>query len=137
MDTGQPLLINWEIHPSMSAKIKISLVSWIVSTVTDPRDGGESPSWNLSMVLHQLTKAPFEPIKEASLKRLTFKTVFLLALASGKHRSEIHAWQNKIIRHQSDWSRCPCTHHLAFFLRTSWPWRVQIVWPQWLYQLWP
>ena len=26
------------------------------------------PSWNLSLVLHQLTKAPFELIKEASLK---------------------------------------------------------------------
>ena len=63
------------------------------------------PSWNLSLVLHQLTKAPFEPIKEASLKHLTFKTVFLLALWSGKRRSEIHAWQNKNIRHQSDWSK--------------------------------
>ena len=62
------------------------------------------PSWNLSLVLHQLTKAPFEPIREASLKHLTFKTVFLLALGSGKHRSEIHAWQNKNIRRQSDWS---------------------------------
>ena len=38
------------------------------------------PSWNLSLVLHQLTKTPFEPLKEASLKHLTFKTVFLLAL---------------------------------------------------------
>ena len=28
------------------------------------------PSWNLSLVLHQLTKAPFEPLKEASLKHL-------------------------------------------------------------------
>ena len=63
------------------------------------------PSWNLSVVLHQLTKAPFEPIKEASLKHLTFKTVFLLALGSGKRRSEIHAWQRKNIRHQSDWSK--------------------------------
>ena len=63
------------------------------------------PSWNLSLVLHQLTKAPFEPIKEASLKHLTFKTVFLLALGSGKRRSEIHAWQNKNIRHQSDWPK--------------------------------
>ena len=63
------------------------------------------PSWNLSLVLHQLTKAPFEPIKEASLKHLTFKTVFLLALGSGKRRSEIHAWQSKNIRHQSDWSK--------------------------------
>ena len=31
------------------------------------------PSWNLSLVLHQLTKAPFEPILEASLKHLTCK----------------------------------------------------------------
>ena len=30
------------------------------------------PSSNLSLVLHQLTKAPFKPIKEASLKHLTF-----------------------------------------------------------------
>ena len=35
------------------------------------------PSWNLSLVLHQLTLAPFEPLREASLEHLTFKTVFL------------------------------------------------------------
>ena len=77
------------------------------------------PSWNLSLVLHQLTKAPFEPIKEASLKHLTFKTVFLLALGSGKRRSEIHAWQNKNIRHQSDWSRVSLYPSTVFFPRTS------------------
>ena len=60
------------------------------------------PSWNLSLVLHQLMNAPFEHIKEACLKHLTFKTVFLSALGSGKRRSEIHAWQNRNIRHQSD-----------------------------------
>ena len=63
------------------------------------------PSWNLSLVLHQLTKTPFEPIKEASFKYLTFKTVFLLALGPGKRRSEIHAWQHRNIRHESDWSK--------------------------------
>ena len=62
-------------------------------------------SWNLSLVLYQLTKAPFEPIKEASLKHMTFKTVFLLAFGSGKRRSEIHVWQNRNIRHQSGWSK--------------------------------
>ena len=63
------------------------------------------PSWNLSLVLHQLTKAPFEPLRKVSLKHLTFKTVFLLALGSGKRRSEIHAWLSKNIRHQEDWSK--------------------------------
>ena len=63
------------------------------------------PSWNLSLVLHQLTKAPFEPMRKASLKRLTFKTVFLLALGSGKRCSEIHAWLYRNIRHQEGWSQ--------------------------------
>ena len=63
------------------------------------------PSWNLSLVLHQLMKPPFEPLRKASLKHVTFKTVFLLALGSGKRRSEIHAWVNRNIRHQSDWSK--------------------------------
>ena len=35
-------------------------------------------------------------------RHLTFKTVFLLVLGSGKCRSEIHAWLNKNIR-QADW----------------------------------
>ena len=42
MATGQPLLINWEIQLSTSAKMKISLVSWIVSIETDPRVEGVS-----------------------------------------------------------------------------------------------
>ena len=70
-----------------------------------PKGQRGMPSWNLSLVLHQLTKAPFEPIKESSLKHVTFKTIFLLALRSGKRRNEIYAWQNKNIRHQSNWSK--------------------------------
>ena len=77
------------------------------------------PSWNLSLVLHQLTQAPFEPIREASLKHLTFKTVFLLALGSGKRRSEIHAWQNKNIRHKSDWSKMSLYPSPSFLSRNQ------------------
>ena len=104
MVTGQPLLIVWEICPSMSVRMKILLVSWIVSTETDPKAGGESPPGTSSWFLHQLTRFILNQLK-ASLKHLTFKTVFLLALGSGKRRSEIHAWQNRNIRHQSDWSK--------------------------------
>ena len=62
------------------------------------------PTWNLSLVLHQLTKPPFQPLRKAFLKHLTWKTVFLLALGSGKRMSEIHAWLHKNIQHQEDWS---------------------------------
>ena len=134
MVTGQPLLINWEIHPSTSARTKISLVSWDSFHRDRPKGWRGIPSWNLSLVLHQLTKVPFEPNREASLKHLTFKTVFLLALGSGKCRNEIHALQNKILDTNLIGQRCLCIHHPAFFLRISWPKRVQTVWPQWLYQ---
>ena len=42
MVTDRPLLINWEVQPSVSAKMKISLVSWRVSIETDPRAEGVS-----------------------------------------------------------------------------------------------
>ena len=41
-----------------------------------PKGRRDIPSWNLPLVLHQLTEAPCEPLKEASLKHLTFKFVF-------------------------------------------------------------
>ena len=44
-------------------------------------------------------------MRKASIKHLTFKTVFLLALGSGKRRSEIHAWLYKNIRYQENWSQ--------------------------------
>ena len=50
-----------------------------------------APQWNLSLVLQALLKPPFEPIHACDLKSLTLKTVFLVALASGRRRSEIHA----------------------------------------------
>ena len=85
MVTGQPLLIVWKICPSMSVRMKISLVSWIASTETDPKAGGEFPPGTSSWFLHQLTRFILNQLK-ASLKHLTFKAVFVLALGSGKRR---------------------------------------------------
>ena len=56
------------------------------------------------MVLYQLTKTPVEPLRKGSLKHLTLKSVFLLALGAGKRQSEIHAWLHKNIQHQEDWT---------------------------------
>ena len=62
-----------------------------------PKSSRNLPKWNLSVVLSELTKAPFEPMKDTDLKHLTLKTAFLLALASSKCHSEIHAWvANKV-----------------------------------------
>ena len=47
--------------------------------------------WDLSIVLVALSKPPYEPLTEASLKHLILKTVFLLAMASGGRHSELQA----------------------------------------------
>ena len=83
------------------------------------------------------SKAPFEPIKEASLKHFTFKTVFLLALGSGIHKSEIHAWQNKNIRHQSDWSKVSLYPAPSFLYKNQLAKEGPDSVAQCLYQSWP
>ena len=50
-----------------------------------------SPSWSLTRVLRSLTKSPFEPMHISSLMNLTIKTTFLLAVATGRRRSFLHA----------------------------------------------
>ena len=89
MAIDQPLQTNREIPPSMSD----GNLTRLLDNFHKERPKGQkgTPSWNLSLVLHQLTKAPMESLKEAALKDLTFKTVFLLVWGSGKCMSEIHA----------------------------------------------
>ncbi len=43
------------------------------------------PPWDLAVVLRYLSGAPFEP------RKALHKALFLLALASGKRRGELHA----------------------------------------------
>ena len=74
-----------------------------------PKSSRNLPKWNLSVVLNELTKAPFEPMKNTDLKHLTLNTAFLLALASGKHRSKIHAWVANKVSNLGQWEK------VAFF----------------------
>ena len=56
-----------------------------------PSPRPQLPAWELSGVLQYLSGSPFEPLRDATLKSLSYKTVMLVALASGKRCSEIHA----------------------------------------------
>ena len=70
-----------------------------------PKSSRNLPKWNLSVVLNELTKAPFEPMKDTDFKHLTLKTAFLLALASGKRRSEIHAFVANKVSNLGQWEK--------------------------------
>lgn len=50
-----------------------------------------APVWDLPLVLDALCCRPFEPLVRADLKWLSCKTAFLLAIASAKRVSELHA----------------------------------------------
>ena len=56
-----------------------------------PRVTPVLPQWDLGIVLEALSRPPYEPLREASLKHLTLKTVFVLAMASAGRRSELQA----------------------------------------------
>ncbi|XP_059182347.1 uncharacterized protein LOC131961092 [Centropristis striata] len=49
------------------------------------------PPWDLAVVLEGLKGPPFEPLEGADLKHVSLKAVLLLALASAKRVSDIHA----------------------------------------------
>ena len=73
--TGQHIAHNADLHRVLSSFHRDC-----------PKSSRNLPQWNLSVVLNELTKAPFEPMKDTDPKHLTLKTAFLLALASGKRK---------------------------------------------------
>ena len=100
MVIGLPLLTLWAHHITHNKDIHRLLSSFHRDR---PKSSRNLPKWNLSGVLNELTKAPFEPMKDTDLKHLTLKTAFLLALASGKRRSEIHTWIANKVSNLGQW----------------------------------
>jgi hypothetical protein len=49
------------------------------------------PNWDLPSVLWRLCDPPFEPLLSCDVNFLTWKTVFLIALATASRVSELHA----------------------------------------------
>ena len=80
MVIGWPLLTLWAKQGSISLKVQT-----FTSFHRDrPKSSRNLPKWNLSVLLNELTKAPFEHMKAIDLEHLTLKTAFLLALAAAK-----------------------------------------------------
>ena len=90
------------LHISQSSDLNRLLSSFHMDC---PKSSRNLPKWNLSVVLNELTKAPFEPMKDTVLKHLTPKTAFLIALATGKCRSKIHAWVTNKVSNLGQWEK--------------------------------
>ncbi len=76
------------------------------------------PKWDLSLVLRHLTRAPYEPMRLADLKHLTYKAVFLLLLATAKRVSEIHALTS-MVSHTEGWKEMTLHFDPSFVAKTQ------------------
>ena len=58
-------------------------------------------------------------MKDTYLKHATLNTAFLLALVSGKGRSEIHAWVANFVSNLGQWERVALFPISDFIAKTS------------------
>jgi hypothetical protein len=60
------------------------------------------PDWDVFIVLQALKDKPFEPPDTCTLENWSYKTAFLMSLATAKRRSELHALDYNSIRWAED-----------------------------------
>ena len=77
------------VQPSISSNNDISLL--FQAFEKDFIKSKVSISWYLDVVLNFLSSDNFEPLSSCSLRKLTLKTLFLVALASAKRVGELQA----------------------------------------------
>ena len=74
----------------MAAAVQAKTMS-DMNTSMRPRTTPLLLQWDLDIILEALSNPPYVQLREASLKHLTLKTVFLLAMASAGRHSELQA----------------------------------------------
>ncbi|MCP3680981.1 MAG: tyrosine-type recombinase/integrase [Gammaproteobacteria bacterium] len=79
---------------------RLSSVKTWLSGLERQKDHKEprAPEWDIKVVVAALAKPRFEPIETISLKHLTMKTAFLVAITSARRVSEIHALDERSLR---------------------------------------
>ena len=78
------------------------------------------PAWDISLVLQSLTGAPYEPLRTCEDRFLAQKTLFLLALASAKRISELHALSYRV-SHARNWGEVSFSFVTGFVAKTQDP----------------
>ena len=78
------------------------------------------PSWDLTIVLDSLAKAPFEPLEAVDLKFLSLKTALLVALTTAKRASDMHALSvsASCLRFSGNGTRVTLRPNLSFLPKT-------------------
>ncbi|KAK0133494.1 hypothetical protein N1851_031019 [Merluccius polli] len=77
---------------SMLLLFRPNIIGWMASRCSAASAlRNPVPRWDLPLVLGALSRPPFEPLQDLGLDVLSMKTAFLLAIASARRVSELHA----------------------------------------------
>ena len=80
------------------------------------------PDWDLSLILWTLSEPPFEPMfdeSKVSMQFVTWKTVFLVLLAAGVRRGELHAIPYKNVSYDKDFTHVTLRPSESFITKTQ------------------
>ena len=78
------------------------------------------PAWDLSLVLQNLTVAPYEPLRTCDERFLAQKTLFLLTLALAKRIGEFHTLSYRV-SHSRNWGEVSFSFVPGFVAKTQDP----------------
>ena len=84
-----------------------------------PPSARNIPPWDLNTVLTSLRYPPFEPLERVSISDLTHKTIFLVALASARRRSEIGALSRSSCKFHVNGESMTLAPRLAFMAKNQ------------------
>ena len=103
----------------LAASREISMLMRSFAKSSSPQEI-RPPEWDVTLVLRSLTKAPYEPLRQASLREVTLKASFLLALASAKRIGELHGISHAV-RHSRGWNSMTFSFMPDFVAKTQDP----------------
>ena len=105
-------MLDISTEPSITAVLQ-------AAKLTMPKKIFQLPKWNLLLVLNHLMRFPYEPICDISFKHLTWKTCFLLSLATAARASEVHALSFASTSHSRNWSTVWVSPNLHFLAKNQ------------------
>ncbi|MPC66604.1 hypothetical protein E2C01_060755 [Portunus trituberculatus] len=92
----------------------------LLCSVSCPPRSSQLPAWDLSLVLWSLLHPPYKPLQIASLRDVSLKTMFLLALASARQVSGLYSLSAEVC-HSKGWTSMTFSFASDFLAKTQCP----------------
>ena len=112
---GYRSMLSFVFHSKLPVISNSKVLSDLIKSFSLQRPPHREPklSWDLNKILSVLRASPFEPLHNIPIRNLTQKCLFLIALATAKRVSEIHALSFEVGKQGQDLILSYLPHFLA------------------------